>query len=60
VDQISEIEVDPAERGNNYLGANAPLFRDVVISKDCQKKEVGSESSHFKTSGFGRGVYFGG
>ncbi|OUV82223.1 MAG: hypothetical protein CBC97_03655 [Verrucomicrobiaceae bacterium TMED137] len=35
-----EIEVDPAERGNNYGGADDPVFRDVVISKDYQKKKL--------------------
>jgi hypothetical protein len=35
-----EIEVDPAEHGNNYGGADALLFRNVVISKDYQKKKL--------------------
>ena len=35
-----EIEVDPAEHGNNYGGADALLFRTVVISKDYQKKKL--------------------
>ena len=35
-----EIEVDPAEHGNNYGGADALLFLNVVISKVYLKKKL--------------------